>query len=116
VRAGGKDDTKSVDGKDCTKACFAYRPDEKKENWKLPIESPDGDAEWEKDHIRNAISRWGDTEMPDADEKDKARGRIKAAAKKHDIDVSDDSLAAIDLATIRASHAARDRELALAEA
>ena len=31
--------------------------------------------------------------MPDAAEKDKARGRIKAAAKKHDIDLSDDSLA-----------------------
>lgn len=30
--------------------------------------------------------------MPDAEEKDRARGRIKAAAKKYDIEVDDDSL------------------------
>jgi signal peptide peptidase SppA len=93
--AGEKDekDTKRVDGKDCPKSSFAYRPDDKKENWKLLIESPDGDEEWEKSHIRNAISRWSQTDMPDAEEKSKARKRVKAAAKKHDIEVGDDSLA-----------------------
>ena len=85
-------DTKRVSGKDCTKSCFAYRPDDSKENWKLPIESPDHDADWEKKHIRNAISRWASTDMPDAAEKAQARGRIKAAAKKYDIKVDDDSL------------------------
>ncbi len=85
--------TKRVDGKDLTKGCFAYRPDDKLENWHLPIESPDDDEEWEKNHIRDAISRWSQTDMPDAEEKDKARGRIRAAAKAHNIDVSDDSLA-----------------------
>ena len=92
-RVGGQFGT-SLDrrGKDCTKSCFAYRPDDKKENWKLPIECLDHDAEWEKTHIRNAISRWSSTDMPDAAEKSQARGRIKAAAKKHDIEVDDDSL------------------------
>lgn len=91
--AGAEKDTKRVGDKDCTKSCFAYRPDDNKENWKLPIECPDHDEEWEKSHIRNAISRWSSTDMPDTDEKSKARGRIKSAAKKHGIDVDDDSLA-----------------------
>lgn len=104
--------TKSVDGKDCPKSCFAYRPDDKLENWKLPIESPDGDAEWEKDHIRNAISRWSQTDMPDAKEKSKARGRVKAAAAKHDIEVSDESLAEAS-GDLRAAHDARARQIAL---
>jgi ATP-dependent Clp protease protease subunit len=85
-------DTKRVGGKDCTKSCFAYRPDDDKANWKLPIKSPDNDAEWEKTHIRNAISRWSSTDMPNAGEKSNARGRIKAAAKKYDIEVDEDSL------------------------
>lgn len=91
--AAEEKDTKRVDGKDCVKGNFAYRPDDKKENWKLPIECPDHDAEWEKNHIRNAISRWSSTDMPDSGEKSKARGRIKASAKKHGIEVDDDSLA-----------------------
>ena len=85
-------DTKRVAGKDCTKSCFAYRPDDTKANWKLPIESPDGDAEWDKTHIRNAISQWAKTDMPDAGEKSSARDRIKAAAKKYDIEIGEDSL------------------------
>lgn len=85
-------DTKRVGGKDCTKSCFAYRPDDQKANWKLPIESPDNDAEWERTHIRNAISQWAKTDMPDAGEKASARDRIKAAAKKYDIEIGEDSL------------------------
>ena len=89
-------DTKRVGGKDCTKGCFAYRPDDDKNNWKLPIKSPDNDAEWEKSHIRNAIARWSSTDMPNASEKSNARDRIKAAAKKYDIELADDSLADAD--------------------
>jgi ATP-dependent Clp protease, protease subunit len=85
-------DTKRVGGKDCTKRCFAYRPDDDKANWKLPIKSPDNDAEWEKTHIRDAISRWSSTDMPNASEKSSARDRIKAAAKKYDIEIDEDSL------------------------
>jgi ATP-dependent Clp endopeptidase proteolytic subunit ClpP len=85
-------DTKKVAGKDCTKSCFAYRPDDNHDNWKLPVKSPDNDAEWEKTHIRNAISQWAKTDMPNAGEKAKARDRIKAAAKKYDIEINEDSL------------------------
>lgn len=91
-RADATKDTKRVGGKDCTKDCFAYRPDDDHENWKLPIKSPDNDAEWEKTHIRNAISQWAKTDMPNAGEKSAARDRIKAAAKSHDIDIDEDSL------------------------
>lgn len=85
-------ETKRVAGKDCTKSCFAYRPDDDHENWKLPVKSPDNDAEWEKTHIRNAISQWAKTDMPNAGEKSKARDRVKAAAKKYDIEIDEDSL------------------------
>ena len=93
--SGPRQDTKRVDGKDCTKSCFAYRPDDNHENWKLPIESPDNDEEWEKNHIRNALARFDQTDMPDAEEKAKARSRVDAAAKKYGIgeDNKKDSLA-----------------------
>ena len=83
-------ETKRVDGEDLEKDAFAYRPTDELDDWKLPIKfSTD---EKTKSHIRNAIARWSSTDMPDADEKSKARSRIKAAAKKYGIDVDDDSL------------------------
>ena len=85
VVAKSRQDTKRVGGKDCTKACFAYRPDDDHANWKLPIESPDHDEEWEKAHIRNALARFDQTDMPNAEEKTKARSRVDAAAKKYGI-------------------------------
>ena len=89
-RSHEKKKTKRVDGEDLEKEAFAYRPTDKLSDWKLPIKfSTD---EKTKTHIRNAISRWSSTDMPDADEKSKARTRIKAAAKKYGIDVDDDSL------------------------
>lgn len=82
--------TKRVDGEDLEKSDFAYQGSEKTADWKLPIKfSTD---EKTKSHIRNAISRWSSTDMPDADEKKLARGRILAAAKDHGIDVDEDSL------------------------
>ena len=90
LTAGTKKKTKRVDGEDLEKEAFAYRPTDELSDWKLPIKfSTD---EKTKSHIRNAISRWSSTDMPDADEKSKARSRIKAAAKKYGIDVDDDSL------------------------
>jgi signal peptide peptidase SppA len=83
--------TKRVDGEDLEKSAFAYQGSDKLEDWKLPIEF--SAEEKTKSHIRNAISRWSSTDMPDKDEKDKARSRIKAAAKKHGIEVDDESLA-----------------------
>ncbi|MFB9830706.1 DUF6582 domain-containing protein [Actinoallomurus acaciae] len=56
---------------------FAF-PKERKE--------PIGDA----DHVRNAIARFDQVEGVTDEERDDAWRRIKAAAKKYDIDVSED--------------------------
>ncbi len=106
--------TKRVDGEDLGKSAFAYRASDKLEDWKLPIEF--STEEKTKTHIRNAIAMWRRTEMPDAEEKKLARGRIQAAAKKHDIDVSDGDLAASVHADAQAEHAARLRRIELASA
>jgi len=88
--ANGDGKTKRVDGEDLEKSAFAYQGSEKLADWKLPIKfSTD---EKSASHIRNAIARWKSTDMPDAAEKDKARGRVKAAAKEHDIEIADGSL------------------------
>lgn len=82
--------TKSVDGEDLPKSAFAYQGSDDLADWKLPIKF--STEEKTKSHIRNAIARWSSTDMPNADEKSKARGRIKAAAKEHDIDLDEDNL------------------------
>jgi signal peptide peptidase SppA len=82
--------TKRVDGEDLEKSAFAYRPTDELDDWHLPIEF--SDEEKTKSHIRDAIARWSSTDMPDKDEKEKARGRIKAAAKKHGIELADGDL------------------------
>ena len=41
-------------------------------------------------HIRNAMARWNQTDFESATAKEQARKRIVAAAKRHDIEVSDD--------------------------
>lgn len=103
-KAKGK--TKRVDGVDLPAHCFAFVGDkDKTETWKLPIEFP-GDEEKTKSHIRNALSRFSQTEGIPAGEKGKVLSRIKAAAKKHGIDTAEkkcaDALelvkAAVDLA------------------
>ncbi|MET0772375.1 MAG: DUF6582 domain-containing protein [Candidatus Limnocylindrales bacterium] len=43
------------------------------------------------DHVRNAIARFNQTEFQSKTAKEEARKRIVAAAKRHDIDVADDS-------------------------
>ena len=42
-------------------------------------------------HVRNAISRFDQVEGVSDDERDAAWGRIKTAAKKHGVDVSEKS-------------------------
>lgn len=44
----------------------------------------------DESHVRNAISRWNQTEFESKAAKERARKRILAAARRHDIDVSDD--------------------------
>ena len=110
ARVGAEAKTKRVDGEDLPKSAFAYRPDDQIDNWKLPVKFSTEDKT--KTHIRDAISRWSGTDMPDAAEKSKARGRIKAAAKEHDIEVDEDSLKD---AAAALPDAMRSRRLRLAE-
>jgi signal peptide peptidase SppA len=102
--------TKRVDSEDLELEAFAYRGSkDDTSQWKLPIEfSTD---EKSKKHIRLAIADFPKTEMEDADEKERAWDRIKAAAKKHGIEVSDDDKGEKDKRKQMA--AARDRELQL---
>ena len=45
----------------------------------------------DEEHIRNAMARWNQTDFQSKTAKEEARKRIVAAAKRHDIEVSDDS-------------------------
>jgi len=45
----------------------------------------------DEEHIRNAMARFNQTDFESASAKERARRKIVAAAKKHNIEVSDDS-------------------------
>ena len=60
---------------------FAYIDSEGQE--KLPIH--------DESHVRNAIARFNQTEFDSKTAKEEARRKILAAARKYDIEVSDDS-------------------------
>ncbi len=45
----------------------------------------------DESHIRNAMARWNQTEFQSATAKEEARRKIVSAAKRHGIEVSDDS-------------------------
>ena len=60
---------------------FAYVDSEGEEH--LPIH--------DESHVRNAISRFDQTDFESASAKHGAARKIVAAAKRHDIEVSDDS-------------------------
>ena len=60
------------------KGAFAF-PKERKE----PLENAS--------HVRNAIARFNQVEDVSDDERDAAWARIKTAAKKHDVEVSETS-------------------------
>ena len=82
--------TKRVAGENLTKDAFAYVGSaDDKSTWKLPIKFS-SEAKTKR-HIRNAIARFDQTDMPNAAEKAKAWTRIKAAAKKHGIQVADEN-------------------------
>ena len=83
--------TKKVDGVDLASDCFAYVGDSQDTStWKLPIKFP-GDEEKTKRHIRNALARFNQTKGIPAGEKAKVLAKIKAAAKKYDIKVSEEN-------------------------
>lgn len=114
----GEKKTKRVDGEDLEKAAFAYQGSDDPKDWHLPIEF--STEEKTKRHIRAAISRWNQTDMPDAEEKNRARARIKAAAKKYGIELADGDLASEDPQiagdgdALRKARAERARKLELA--
>jgi hypothetical protein len=60
---------------------FAYV--DKKGEEHLPIN--------DESHIRNAMARWNQTDFESATAKERARKKIVSAAKRHGIEVSDDS-------------------------
>lgn len=73
--------TKRKGGKDLHASDFAYVGDpEDTSTWKLPIH--------DKAHAQNALARFNQTEGIPSDEKSKVKAKIKAAAKKHGIDVA----------------------------
>ncbi len=45
----------------------------------------------DESHARNAMARWNQTDFDSAAEKEKARKKIVAAARKHDIEVDPES-------------------------
>ena len=45
----------------------------------------------DESHIRNAMARWNQTEFQSATAKEQARRKIVSAAKRHGIEVSEDS-------------------------
>jgi hypothetical protein len=60
---------------------FAYV--DKKGGEHLPIN--------DESHIRNAMARWNQTDFESAAAKERARKKIVSAAKRHGIEVEDDS-------------------------
>jgi len=44
----------------------------------------------DEEHVRNAIARWNQTDFPSKTAKEQARRKIRAAARRHRIEVSDD--------------------------
>jgi hypothetical protein len=62
------------------KSDFAYVDKEGGEH--LPIH--------DEEHVRNAISRWNQTDFESKTAKDEARKKILRAAKKHGVEVADD--------------------------
>jgi hypothetical protein len=45
----------------------------------------------DESHVRNAMARWNQTEFESAAAKEEARKKIVSAAKRHGIEVSEDS-------------------------
>jgi hypothetical protein len=44
----------------------------------------------DESHIRNAISRWNQTDFASKAARERARKKIVTAARRHDIEISDD--------------------------
>jgi hypothetical protein len=76
---------------------FAYV--DKKGGEHLPIN--------DESHIRNAMARWNQTEFESAAAKERARKKIVSAAKRHDIEIEEDSKVAKPTRSLRAASTKR---------
>jgi hypothetical protein len=85
------------DRKRIRKSDFAYV--DKEGEGHLPIE--------DEAHIRNAMSRWNQTEFESATAKESARKKILAAARKADIEVDPDDKIAHGTRGLRAASTRR---------
>ena len=74
----------TADRKKLSKRQFAYV--DKDGEGHLPIN--------DESHIRNAMSRWNQTDFPSKSAKNAARRKILAAARRHGIEISDDGAVA----------------------
>jgi hypothetical protein len=74
----------TADRKKLSKRQFAYV--DKDGEGHLPIN--------DESHVRNAMSRWNQTDFPSASAKNAARRKILAAARRHGIEISDDDAVA----------------------
>jgi hypothetical protein len=74
----------TADRKKLSKRQFAYV--DKDGEGHLPIN--------DESHVRNAMSRWNQTDFPSKSAKDAARRKILAAARRHGIEISDDDAVA----------------------
>jgi hypothetical protein len=61
----------------------------------------------DESHVRNAMARFGQTEFDSKAAKERARRKILAAAKRYDIEVSDDSDVAKRVTSLRATSTKR---------
>ena len=57
----------------------------------------------DESHVRNAIARFNQTEFESKAAKERARKKIVAAAKRHDIEVDEDSTVAEPVRSLRAA-------------
>ena len=73
-------DLDTADRKKLSKRQFAFV--DREGNGHLPIN--------DESHVRNALSRWNQTDFPSKSAKEQARRKILAAARRHHIEVSDD--------------------------
>lgn len=82
--------TKRVAGEDLPSSAFAYvgNPTETA-TWKFPIHFSTKDKS--ASHVRNALARFGQAKGIPESEKAAVLGKIKAAAKKYGVEVSDES-------------------------
>jgi hypothetical protein len=73
-------DLDTADRKKLNKRDFAYV--DREGTGHLPIN--------DESHIRNAMARWNQTDVPSKAAREQARRKILAAARRHRIDISDD--------------------------